>query len=216
MSLATAATAPNESLLYEGYAADPAAKYPVGDSFRKAAFQVTSILTGTGYVTDDYDKWPNFCRIILIVLMIIGGCAGSTAGGFKIVRIFIILKMTYWRLEALFRPKTIRAVRVNDVVIDKEVQNQIGGFLALYVFSFVLGILVMAGFGLPFQTAISTVIATLNNVGPGLALVGPAMDYSLLPYGAKAFLSFLMVLGRLELFTIWALLMPSFWRGSWA
>lgn len=199
----------------EPYVQNEPITYPAGESFRKAAFQVVSISTSSGFVTDDFDLWPDFSRMILVTLMVIGGCGGSTAGGFKVIRIVLLVKMAYWRLEKMFRPKTVRVIRVNGEVVEEDIQQRLFGFFGIYLIALAVGTLVMTGFGLPFQTATSAVIATLNNIGPGLALIGATMDYSFLSAPAKLFLSFYMVLGRLELFTICALLMPSFWRSTW-
>ncbi len=189
--------------------------YPFTESLRKAAFQVVSISTTTGFVSDDFDAWPDFCRMMLVVLMVMGGCGGSTAGGFKVIRIILLSKMAYWRLEKLFRPKTIRLVRLRGQVVEDVVLQRLGGFFGLYLFCLVAGTLIMSGFGLPIQSAASAVVSTVNNIGPGLDMVGATKDYSFLSAPAKLFLSFCMVLGRLELFTICALLMPSFWLSRW-
>ena len=124
--------------------------------------------------------------------------------------------MAYWRLETSFRPKTIHMVRISGVVIDDEIQRRVSGFFVLYLAWFVVGSLFMSALGLPFQTAVSSVIATMNNIGPGLELVGGTMDYHLLPWVAKLYLSFSMVLGRLEIFTVLVLFLPGFWRSKWS
>lgn len=190
-------------------------RYTFLEALRSSAFQVTSITTTTGFVTDDFDVWPHFSRSMLLLLMFIGGCGGSTAGGFKVVRIVIMIKMAFWRLEQSFRPKTIRVVRMGEDVVDDEIQRRVSGFFVLYLVWVVLGTLLLSGYGLPFETATSAVLATLNNIGPGLGLVGATLDFHLLPPTAKVFLSFCMVLGRLEIFTICVLFIPSFWRSKW-
>ena len=183
-----------------------------GESLRHATFQVASIMTTTGYCTADFDTWPHFSRMLLVVLMFVGGCAGSTGGGIKVVRIIILLKMAYWRLEYTFRPKTIRAVRVSGQVVDDSVQRTIYAFFVPYLLWFAAGALFMSFLGLPFQTAVTSVAATLNNIGPGLRLVGATQDYHLIPAVGKVFLSLCMALGRLELFSICVLFVPAFWR----
>jgi trk system potassium uptake protein TrkH len=186
--------------------------YEFGEAFRKSVFQAVSIMTTTGFVTDDFDVWPHFSRSLLLLLMFVGGCAGSTAGGFKVVRIIMLLKMAYWRLEQSFRPKTVRVLRVGDEVVNEDVQRRLSGFFVLYLLWFLVGTLLMSALGLPFETSTAAVIATMNNIGPGLGLVGANMDFHLLPPVAKLFLSFCMALGRLEIFTICVLFMPSFWK----
>jgi len=190
-------------------------EYAAGEALRMAAFQVASIGTTSGFVTADFDAWPHFSRSLLLLLMFVGACAGSTAGGFKIVRILMLLKMAFWRLEQSFRPKTIRIVRIGDDVVDEEIQRRVSGFFVLFSVWFVLGTLLLSAYGLPFETSTTAVLATLNNIGPGLGLVGASVDYHLLPPEVKLFLSFCMILGRLEIFTICVLFIPSFWRSEW-
>lgn len=181
-------------------------------AFRHASFQVVSIMTTTGFCTADFDVWPQFSRMLLVTLMFVGGCAGSTGGGIKVVRFVVLLKMGILRLEKTFRPKAIQAARISGAVVDRDIQSTIQSFFALYVLVFVAASLVMALLGLPFQTAATSVAATLNNIGPGLELVGATRDFSSIPQAGKVILSLCMVLGRLELFSILVLLMPSFWR----
>ena len=127
----------------------------------------------------------------------------------------MLVKMAYWRLERSFRPKTIRVVRVGENVVEDEIQRQVSGFFVLYLMWFLLGTLLISAFGLPFETSTTAVLATMNNIGPGLGLVGANVDFHLLPGVVKVFLSFCMVLGRLEIFTICVLFLPSFWRSKW-
>lgn len=189
-------------------------EYGVGTSLRHAAFQVVSMLTTTGFTTDDFNVWPAFSRMLLVGLMFVGACAGSTGGGMKIVRLMMLVKMAYWRLECTFRPKTIRAVRIGGHVVGDDVQKMVYAFLVLYIMWFAGGTLFMSALGLPFETATTSVIATLNNIGPGLGLVGATGDYADIPDVGKIFLSLCMVLGRLELFSVCVLFVPSFWRHS--
>ncbi len=184
----------------------------LGQALRHASFQVVSIITTTGFCTADFNAWPYFSRMVLVVLMFVGACAGSTGGGIKVVRVLVLLKMAYARLEQTFRPKMVRAVRVGGHVVDDGVQQTVYGFFVLYVMWFVGGSLFMSLLGLPFQTAATSVAATLNNIGPGLSAVGAVESYALIPTAGKVFLSLCMVLGRLELFSIMVLFVPSFWR----
>jgi trk system potassium uptake protein TrkH len=144
--------------------------------------------------------------------MFVGGCAGSTGGGIKVVRVVILLKMAYARLEQTFRPKMVRVVRVSGHVVDDGVQRTVYSFFVLYLMWFMVGSLFMSLLGLPFQTAVTSVAATLNNIGPGLSAVGATENFALVPTAGKLFLSLCMVLGRLELFSIMVLFVPSFWR----
>jgi len=188
--------------------------YRVSQALRYATFQVVAIMTTTGYCTADSDLWPYFSRMLLLVLMFVGGCAGSTGGGMKVVRIIMLVKMAYWRLESTFRPKTVRAIRISGQVVDDDTQRTVYAFFVLYLLWFAGGALFMSLLGLPFQTAVTSVAATLNNIGPGLDAVGATMNYQLVPAVGKLFLSLCMVLGRLELFSICVLFVPAFWRGD--
>ena len=199
---------------HQPQAGGAAETYTLKHSMRSAAFQTMSIFTGTGFVTEDFDRWPNFSRMLLFMLMFTGGCAGSTTGGIKIVRLVILVKIAYWRIENTFRPKTVRAVRISNQVIDDDTRRSIHSFFVIYIAWFVFGSLVMAGLGLPFESAMCSVAATLNNIGPGLGLVGATQDYSDIPAAGKLFLSLCMVLGRLELFSVCVLFVPAFWKHS--
>ncbi len=192
--------------------APQATDYTASHAFRVAAFQVVSIMTTTGFCTDDFELWPQFSRALLVVIMFVGGCAGSTGGGIKVVRIIMLTKMAYWRLEKTFRPKTIRTVRVNGAVVDEDVQKTVYGFFVLYIFIFAGGGLFMSFLGMPFQNAFTSVAATLNNIGPGLERVGAIENFAFIPASGKIFLSLCMVMGRLELFSICVLFLPGFWR----
>lgn len=200
------------------YANDVSAEegYSFLTSFRITAFQVVSIVTGTGFSTHDYDQWPHFSRMLLFMFMFLGGCAGSTAGGIKMVRVHILAKMAFWRIENTFTPKTVRAVRINDNVIDDDTRKSVNTFFVIYIACFVVGSIFMSAFGMPlgmpFESAMGSVAATLNNIGPGFADVGPMKDFSLVPGIGKLFLSLCMVLGRLELFCICVFFIPDFWR----
>ncbi len=186
--------------------------YGAPEAFRKAAFQSVSIMTTTGYATEDFNEWPHLSRMLLVWLMFVGGCAGSTGGGMKVIRILVLGRMAVRHVEHTFRPKQVRALRINDTVVTREMQTAIYAFFALYIIIFSLGCLFMAGLGLPFVTAVTSVIATLNNIGPGLELVGAVQDYSAIPGVGKLFLTLCMALGRLELFSICVLFIPTFWR----
>lgn len=188
--------------------------YEFPQALRVAAFQVVSIMTTTGYCTDDFEVWPYFSRALLVLLMFIGGCAGSTGGGIKVVRVIMLVKIAYWQIESAFRPKTIRVIRVNNQVVEDDILRMVFGFFVLYVGIFAGGTVFMSLLGLPFQTALSSVAATLNNIGPGLELVGAVGNYAFIPAAGKVFLSVCMVLGRLELFSICVLFLPAFWQRS--
>jgi trk system potassium uptake protein TrkH len=186
--------------------------YPLGHALRVAAFNVVSCATDTGFATDDTDRWPYFSRMMIVVLMVLGGSAGSTSGGIKIIRLIMYTKLAYHRLESTFRPKTIRPLRIDGEVVSEVVQNRAFTFLLLYIGWFVFGCLFMSLVGLPFDTAVSAMTACMNNCGPGLEHVGAARDYHLIAPIGKAFLCLTMLLGRLEMVTIMVLFLPSYWR----
>jgi trk system potassium uptake protein TrkH len=183
-------------------------------AFRMAAFQSVSIMTTTGFCTANFNEWPPLSRLLLVTLMFVGGCAGSTGGGMKVVRVILLVKMVMRRLEQTFRPKTVRAIRISGTVIDSGIQDTVLVFFVLHMAIFLFGTLAMSAFGLPFESAFSAVAATLNNIGPGLELVGATQDFHLLPSGAKMLLSLFMAMGRLELFSICVLFLPAFWKHS--
>ncbi|HPU98243.1 MAG TPA: TrkH family potassium uptake protein, partial [Candidatus Hydrogenedentes bacterium] len=186
--------------------------YTLPDALRKAAFQVVSITTTTGFSTDDFDQWPYFSRALLVTLMLIGACSGSTGGGTKVIRILILARVVWLYLERMFRPKTVRVVRVNDEPLPAEMLHIVPVFFALHIGVLVVGTLFMSWLGLPFQSALTSVIACVNNIGPGLELVGPMANYAAIPDVGKIFLSLTMLMGRLEFFSVCVLLFPSFWR----
>ncbi|HEV2062761.1 MAG TPA: TrkH family potassium uptake protein [Solirubrobacteraceae bacterium] len=183
-------------------------------SLRDAAFTVVSLTTGTGYTTADYDEWPNFARLGLLALMFVGGCAGSTAGGMKVIRIVLLLKTAGQEVQRQLRPKAVQVLRVRGRVFSEEVRRGVLGFFYVYVTVFLGGTLAMAAAGLDPLTAASSVVATLNVVGPGLGDVGATENYAAVPEGGLWVLSALMLIGRLEVFTVLVLLTPAFWRPS--
>lgn len=191
---------------------DSHVEYGFVHALRVSAFQVVSCMTTTGYVSDDFDRWPFFSRMLLVVVMIVGGCAGSTGSGIKVIRVLMMLKIVYWRLESTFRPKTVRPLLIDNEVVSPEIQRKTAGFLYLYALWFILGCLFMSWQGLPFESAFTAVAATLNNIGPGLEHVGAVRDFHLVGWAGTLFLSFTMLLGRLEFIAILVLFMPSFWR----
>ncbi|RPI54592.1 MAG: TrkH family potassium uptake protein, partial [Deltaproteobacteria bacterium] len=182
------------------------------DSLRYSAFQVWSILTTTGFSTADFDQWAPVCKFTLVTLMFIGGMAGSTAGGIKYVRILIFWKFTKMQIRKLIHPKSVEAIKLDNRKIPSEVIQSILGFISLYMAVFFVATLIVTGQGIDLITGSTAVIATLNNVGPGLALVGPCQNFAGLPDLSKAVLIVCMVAGRLELYTIAVLFVPKYWK----
>lgn len=187
-------------------------KYSLTETITLAAFQVVSIITTTGYATIDFDQWPSLAKSILFTLMFIGGCAGSTAGSIKVGRILILLKQASLEIKKAIHPRIITQLKIGEKSIPENVVTNILLFFFIYIVIFMLSSIIMAGFGLDLLSAMTSVVAALSNIGPGLGLVGPAQNYSFLQPMGKYFLSFLMLLGRLELYTVLVVFSPYFWK----
>ncbi len=182
------------------------------DTVRYTLFQVVSIVTTTGYGTADFEQWSYSSQFILLVLMFIGGSAGSTGGGMKVVRAYLLVKFMFSEITRLIHPHAVIPVRANNQVVPREVTMNVLGFFVLSILVFTAGVLVMAGMGLNLLTAIGATAATLWNIGPGLGQVGPTGNYAHIPMLGKWTLSFLMLMGRLEIFTVIILFSPAYWR----
>jgi len=181
-------------------------------ALRYATFQVVSIITTTGFVTADFDTWPAFSKTILLVLMFIGGCAGSTGGAIKNIRIMLLLKQAAREFKKLIHPQAITPIRLGNKTISEEVMRNITSFFFLYIFIFVICSFIMSALGLDMVSASASVAATLGNVGPGLGIVGPTKTYTLIPPLGKIVLTICMLLGRLEIYTVLVLIVPEFWK----
>lgn len=182
------------------------------ESFRAALFQVVSIVTTTGYVTADYELWGSFFQLFFFLLLFMGGCAGSTGGGIKMVRHLLLLKNSTIELRRLIHPRAVIPVRFNKVSVPENIISNVLAFFLFYVSIFVIGTIVMSMLGLDFKTALGSVATSLGNVGPAIGEVGPSSTFAHLPAFGKWFLSLLMLMGRLELFTVLLILSPSLWR----
>ncbi len=174
----------------------------LASAVRLGAFQSATIITTTGYSTADYDLWPAFARTLLFTLMFVGGCAGSTGGSVKVVRILIVFKKVVVDLKRLVQPNAVLPVRVGRRAIPEEVVTSVTTFFILFVGLFAAGGVTMAAFGLDPVSAFAASAACLGNIGPGFGLVGPAQGYALVPAPAKLILVGLMIIGRLELYTV--------------
>jgi len=181
-------------------------------AIRHGLFQVLAIITTTGFVTADYTLWTPFLTIFFFGLMFLGGSAGSTAGGIKIVRHLIMIKNGVLEFKRTLHPNAILPVRYNNRSVQQPIVYNILGFFILYMLSFIAGVLVFSWLGLDYKTALGGAASTLGNVGPALGDLGPVHQYSELPTAAKWWATFLMLIGRLELFTVLILLTPFFWR----
>lgn len=184
----------------------------IEQAFRDTLFQVVSIITTTGFVTADYLLWPTGLWILLFMLFFIGGSAGSTGGGVKVVRILVLIKNTLLEFRRLIHPQAIIPVRLNHKPVPQKIVFVVISFFLFYLTTFAIGVIVMAAVGLDFESAIGASASSLGNIGPALGSVGPVDNYSAIPDIGKWFLSFLMLLGRLELFTVLIIFSPTFWR----
>lgn len=181
-------------------------------TFRDSLFQVVSIMTTTGFVTADYLMWAPFLIVVLFMLMFFGGSAGSTGGSIKIVRVILILKNSYLELKRLLHPNAIIPVRLNTRAVHPSIISNVLAFIVIYMMTFIFGVIVMTFLGLDLESSMGATAATLGNIGPGIGSVGPMDNYFNIPDAVKWFLSFLMLLGRLELFTVMLLFTSSFWK----
>ena len=188
---------------------------PYGETesaIRHAAFSVVAILTTTGFVTADFTMWNSFATMIIFALFFIGGSAGSTSGGVKIVRHIVMIKNSLLEFKRLLHPNAIIPVRYNGIGVSKGIVFNILAFFILYIAIFLLGSIILTFLGLDFESAIGAAASSLGNIGPAIGSVSPVDNFEHLSIGAKWFCSFLMLIGRLELFTVLILLTPFFWK----
>ena len=185
---------------------------PAGEAFRYSGFQAVSIMTTTGFSTANFNLWPSFARAALLILMIIGASAGSTGGALKVTRLLVVMKYIRRRILLAFNPKAIIPLKVGESALSEKIVSAIIGTIILYFITLIAGFLIMSALGLDHVTAMSSVFATLGNIGPGLGLVGPTANYLSIPPLGKVLLITFMLAGRLELLTIFVLFAPSFWK----
>ncbi len=175
-------------------------------------FQVVSILTTTGFATEDFDRWPTFSRMLLVGLMFVGGCAGSTSGSMKIMRMVIGVKSALREVRLIFSPNTVLSIFVGKSRVPNSVVRSVAGFFILYLSTWALGSLLLTISGPDLVTAATAAAATIGNIGPGLNAVGPTMNFSIFGPWDKGLMVLLMLLGRLEMYAIMALFTRSFWK----
>ncbi len=181
-------------------------------SYRGSLFQVLSIMTTTGFVTCDFGSWHFGARMVLLALMFIGGCGGSTGGAIKVVRTLTLLKHSWVMMRKAISPKAVIPVKYNQKPLSEGIIRDIISFFFLYLLVAVLASITLGFLGLDLETSLSAVAATLGNVGPGLGGVGPALNYAWLPGAGKILLIICMWLGRLEIFTVFMIFLPRFWQ----
>ena len=187
--------------------------YPtIGEAARHAFFQVGSIITTTGYATADFDLWPSMSKTILVTLMFIGACAGSTGGGMKVSRLVILFKTIKKELSLIIHPREVRKIRIDGHVIEHSTLRSTNVFLAIYFVLLLSSTLLISIDEFDFTTNFTAVVSALNNIGPGLNHVGPTQNFSTFSAFSKFVLMFDMLAGRLELFPMMVLFMPSTWK----
>jgi len=179
---------------------------------RLGFFQATSIMTTTGFSTADFDRWPAVSKFVLILLMFVGSCSGSTGGGIKVVRLHVIFKAIVREIRLFMQPMAVLRVKLGQQLLEQDIVSNITAFFVIFVFVFISATTAMCFFTPDFQTAASSVAATLGNIGPGFGAVGPMVSYSGIPAAGKGILAFCMLLGRLELYTVLVLFLPGIWR----
>lgn len=181
-------------------------------AFRFASFQVVSVMTTTGFATDNFNVYPSFSKLLLVGLMFVGGSAGSTAGGIKVYRFIVLVKASIAEIQKVFRPQAMLPVRVGGFVVPEDTVRAVLGFFVLNMGIFITASLYMAWLELDIVSATTSVAATLYNIGPGLERVGAIENFAFVPDSGKLLLTACMILGRLELMTLLVLLLPAFWR----
>jgi trk system potassium uptake protein TrkH len=181
-------------------------------AFHHAMFNVASIMTTTGFATADFDQWPTFSRVLLVLLSLVGACAGSTGGGFKFSRALIVIRNARNELNFLVHPKAVKRVYMDGHSVDGTTVKSVSAYLGIYVITLLASVILVSFDNFDFQTTVTSVIATLNNIGPGLGMVGPTGNYSQFSHFSKLVLMFDMLAGRLELLPIFIILKPKTWK----
>ncbi len=184
------------------------------DAITKSSFQVASIMTTTGYSTTDFNAWPTFSRVLLVLLMFCGGCAGSTAGGIKVSRICIGVKMFLREANSFLRPREVKSIKMDRQTVDSKTLRGTAIYFVSYATVFIVSLILIALDGHDLVTTFTSVVATFNNIGPGLDMVGPTANFSFFSIPCKWVLIFDMLAGRLEIFPMLMLFHPSIWKGT--
>lgn len=182
------------------------------EAIHHTAFQVSSIITTTGYATVDFNQWPEFSKCILLILMMIGACAGSTGGGIKVSRIMIAFKEIKKEMATVIHPRSVKVLKFEGKPLEHTTLRSLNAYLLLYFFIFFISVLIVSLDNYDFMTSFSAVAANFNNIGPGLSVVGPTSNFSSLSYLSKSVLIFDMLAGRLELFPVLVMLSPGTWK----
>lgn len=186
----------------------------IGDGLRDSAFQVSSILTTTSYSVTNYDVWPTFSKMLILLLMLTGACSSSTGGGIKVIRILIALKLIRRGISLKLHPNRVASVTLDGKGVPQEISTNIANFIFFFMFIFFIGGVIISFNGYDLLTSFSAVLSCLNNTGQGFNLVGPTMNFGIFSEFSKVVLSFLMIAGRLELFTFFMLFSPHYWNSN--
>ncbi|KPU45724.1 Trk system potassium uptake protein TrkG [Oxobacter pfennigii] len=184
----------------------------IWESLRHSSFQVASIITTTGYASTNFDLWPTFSKIILFMLMFIGGCAGSTAGAIKNIRILMLFKIMKRELLKIIHPRAVYVLKFGGKVVDDDTLSEVLVYFFMYMMIFAAAVLIISLEGKDFATTVSSIAATLGNIGPGFGMVGPIGNFSEMTNISKLVLSMCMIIGRIEIYPILLMLFPSFWK----
>lgn len=184
------------------------------EAIRQSAFQVSSIITTTGYATADYNLWPSLSKGILVTLMFMGGCAGSTAGGLKVSRVMLIFKSFVKELKTMLHPRSVNTIKYEGKTVDSNTVSNVNSYFTIYIFCIFAVFLLLSINGINFETTFTAAVSCFNNVGPGIGIVGPFGGYSEFSAFSKIVLSFAMLFGRLEIFPMILFFMPSTWKRS--
>lgn len=187
----------------------------IGLSIRQSAFQVSSIITSTGYATVDFNFWPTLSKVIIIMLMLVGAMAGSTGGGIKTVRIVIILKAIKREIDKIIHPKRVNSVKMDGKTIEEDVIHKVFLFVGAYIIISLIAIFIISLDNFDITTTVTSVITTMSNIGPGLEMVGPAGNFSAFSPLSKIILSFCMLAGRLEIYPMLIMFSPSIWKKNY-
>jgi len=190
----------------------PASFSHIEKTFRDSLFTVISMISTTGYVTVDYMQYKPVVWLLLLIVMLTGASAGSTAGGMKMIRVLLVVKYAYYEFKRIIHPNAFFPVRYNQHVVRDEVITRVLAFIMLYIMIIVVGAIVLSFSGMGFLESVSGMITCISDVGPGLGRIGPAFSFSEIPTFAKWFLSFVMLIGRLEVFTVLIIFTPIFWK----
>ena len=184
----------------------------VGEALKHSAFNVASIISTTGFASDNFDLWPNLSRTLLVLIMFVGACAGSTGGGIKVSRILILIKGMAKELKSIVHPKQVKKITIDSREVEHEVVRSVNAYIVCYVAIFLVSVLILSFEETDLVTNFTAVTATINNIGPGLAGVGPASNFASFSILSKLTLTFDMLAGRLELFPMLILFTPSTWK----